>query len=465
MACPPPPTTTNQCNSIGDHWKPPGFCTANDDESFREAVCVALGAPGEWDYDPSSQPGIASCYYNGNTNNSVGIPGSATCPGYSGGDVVCVRIGYAGDNLQCCINDVAFNSQQPSGTAGASPPACFSDMAKQKTCDPCFRNITWQTPCASGSGKGCRDLMHSYCLGEDLPIGDTSWINRWYDPITLQSGPCTHALKRNLFPHFNTPATLGSVPFPSVGSCTPVDGKLYPVAAGGAAWGSELMRETFKKYASDGLSIGSSPGQPGYNQFQEWLQGICCASPVLCGSSLSQVCSSYTAEELPLNPSIANWCGCYLPDKEYAKYVDLYQVNKECTPMCNRPATIPIVAGDNNPYTCSQTVCIIDDLTLNFAESTAGTVSISQVCNSCSPQSGNATGTCSCVINGNEINVASSTIGNIDIGQSCSSKTCNFDGVDKSCGPAEDNTKLIAIAIIVIVALILLLVLVANWLG
>jgi len=132
---------------------------------------------------------------------------------------------------------------------------------------------------------------------------------------------------------------------------------------------------------------------------------------------------------MEFNPSIANWCGCYLNNKEYSKYVDQYQVNKQCTPLCNRTAAIPLVTGGNQALLCDQDSCIIDDLAINLAGTTVtGKVEINQMCGNCSSGEG---ASCACRIENNTINGLNSIIGNINIGETCTSAVCtqtNQDG-------------------------------------
>jgi hypothetical protein len=339
-----------------------------------------------------------------------------------------------------------------------NPAACYSDSARQKTCDPCYRSLTSDadtiiptasggtTTCGAEGNGGCKDVMLQFCSGSDLSNDDPESIqilsDRWFTFVSgvYQPGPCTFALERNLFENIPTPCVAkGAIPFttscrsliPSSGT-TATSGEpgtagvnMSALSSAGVAWGQELFAAVFAKYKALGFTIGSVPGTIGYNPFQDYLYNICCQVPIICSGSLDSICSIYSAQRLSFDPDVANWCGCYLPDQEYASYVDAYQINKECTPMCNRLTTIPIVNGANSAILCTQDICIIDDISINLNNTSSnGGINISQLCGNCSGTFGSRS-TCSCIIQNNTIEGANAVIGNINLNEACSSTTCN----------------------------------------
>lgn len=136
---------------------------------------------------------------------------------------------------------------------------------------------------------------------------------------------CHHALQRNLF-----------------GTCS---GQLDPTQgyrADGLAWSRDLLNDVFTKYQQQGFQLGALPGFAGYHLIQETFYQLCKETPGLCRTGLNQTCGTLTGSALLRNPGLVRWCGCYLPDGEYARYTNQYQVNRECTPFCNRSDTIPL---------------------------------------------------------------------------------------------------------------------------
>jgi hypothetical protein len=120
----------------------------------------------------------------------------------------------------------------------------------------------------------------------------------------------------------------------------------------------------------------------------------------LCQDGLDRVCETQTAQRISLNPAIAQWCGCHLPPQEYEDYSVKFNIPPECTPMCNRSGTIPIVGINAEPVNCKQNVCLIDEVTVNLINAQiGGGITFDQICGNCG---GNP---CSCIISNTEIDI------------------------------------------------------------
>lgn len=468
---PPPPNTTNQCSpQIDDYYTVPNACTPAEPINEpglstnsstilqnRRKICAALSDKNEWQLaskNKSIQPSIPeSCNlnlyvpwveYNGPDCNS-----SCKATG-DGNTVICQRQTFTGDPLECCKSDLFCNPQN-------NQAACFSDFNRQSTCSPCYRSMTATsdtvysningviTTCGQQGNNGCQDILLDYCTGKDVDnIQDL--VDRWYTMPGFEAATCTKAIERNIFQNLPSPCmAVRNIPFTdncrptwynstyaSSNKITTTNGNVDTagtnvgiLSSSGIAWATKVFDGVVIKYNSLGFSIGSVPGQIGYNQFQDYLYSICCQVPIICQNSLNNSCSIYSAKRLSVNPDATNWCGCYLPNSEYASYVEDYQVNKECTPMCNRISTIPNVNGANQPLLCTQDVCIIDDVTINLSNSNLdGNANISQVCGNCSGTV-SSTSTCSCILSNNTLDGAQTNIDGFSLQESCSSITCN----------------------------------------
>ena len=451
---PPNPNTTNHCNDWYDHtdvinsvYVMTDFCTylGPAGTKYRNQWCQALGSPGEWAVDTTIKPNL--CKYNDcNPYQPLDQCCGVCCP-ILGGNVWCKRVEFNGDPLTCCINDKVCVDPIPGNpyTHTDAPNSCFSDPQKQDTCSPCHRDITSTATsnadgshftCADKGETGCQDIMLNYCSGADLPPGDISWTERWTNPnlSKVNQPPCIYALKRNIFnlpvigcQSVNISLTNGA------GLCEPIP---IPMSAEGVVWGERLMSQVFRRYADDGFVLGSTPGTNGYNVFQDTIYQISCAVPSIVQQGLYHTCSPYTLDTLSRNPSAANFCGCYLPDSEYTTYVDKYQINKECTPTCNRYNSIPLVSGDGTPYRCNQSACIIDDIAINLVSTSVGNsgIGITQICGNCNASGPNSASACLCIINNNEIDAVDANIGGIDIKTQCTSSTCSIDNPNPGDG-------------------------------
>jgi len=152
---------------------------------------------------------------------------------------------------------------------------------------------------------------------------------------------------------------------------------------------------------------------------------------------LTNYCSQYSADDLVSNPNLVRWCGCYLPDSEYVKYVNQYQINKECTPLCNRRGNIPLTnpTGTSN-ITCTTDTCLIDNISISLLNTTVTNgINFSQLCGGCGTNTSNAA--CTCIMENNTISAVNSKIGGgINISQSCGSSVCYEDNPN-TAGPAQ----------------------------
>lgn len=422
------PDTTNFCSDgIDDEYKLPGFCTVAGAAGNRHADewCVKLGSPGEWERGSSED----SCHYDSCSPYKTEDSGCCKgCCGIIGKGTTCKRIGFNGDPAICCLNDFV------SGSKGAGPEGCWSDAAMNNTCKPEHRDIT---SAVEADGISCSDAVFNFCTGADLETGDTSWINRWLDPTTgLPVEPafgqpsCLYAILRNL--HGVNPPDVNQAQS-SGGLCLPSPDQ--DISSVGFTTAKRIVDGVFDRYSRDGFNIGTMPGFIGYNDFQNFIySNICCQYPSLCQGALSNTCNIYTAQELSVNPSVANWCGCYLPDEEYDKYVNLYRINKQCTPTCNRLTSIPLTTGDNKAIVCDQDTCIVDNITINLISSNvSGGINISQMCGNCGSavtfdSNGNVSnpgfGACNCVVENDTIDGINSKIGSINISTSCTGVSC-----------------------------------------
>lgn len=447
------PDFSNSCSSaIGDTLQIPGFCTyaGVGGDSYRKQACSNISS--EW--SASGSGGICQFPAFNPTHSSSGCCDDGCA--IVGNGVVCSRNSFQGDPLICCLKDLKCS------TATTNDP-CFSDPAHKNTCDPIYRSQT---------NTQCQPYLLDYCSGADIKNpNDTSWINRWQNPTTGQPAECYHVLQRNLFsfPNSGDPQKrcLTGPPLTGDTSCTPVNTNIFPINASGYNYSSALINAVFAKYQQT-FTIGTLPGFAGFNSFQDFLyQNVCCKYPGLCNNGLKAACSTYTAQRLTLNPEASLWCGCNLPDGEYQNYVDRYQINKACTPMCARPGVIQNATGSGQPITCQQNICLIDNIAINLVNTSVNGVNFAQMCGGCQTpigptgttgvtgstgftgttgNSGNTIGVtnnvgntttsfCSCIIADSSITAVNSKIqGDVNLSQNCGSATCTIPNPDTSSG-------------------------------
>lgn len=402
----------------------PGFCTllGPAGDSYRTEYCSLMSTAGEWGRAETVEN---DCSYDDCQPFRETTPGCCRgCCGIVGGGLSCERLSFTGNPLRCCLNDLACAA---TGSTGA-PPQCYSDPQKQQACadgrngQPNYRSLV---------STDCQDVFLQYCTGtlpEDNP-NSTAWLDRWTIPGT---GSCSYILNRNLFR--NSVPCL-AVTGPSFGICN-IPPPL-PFDSEGYFWGQRLISAAMQRYEEQGFQIGSLPGFPGFNPWQDFLyNNVCCPYPGLCQSGLDEICSTKTAQRISFNPAVAQWCGCHLPTGEYQDYSARFNIPPECTPMCNRAGTIPIVGVNGEAINCRQNICLIDGVTLNLINSQiGGGIEFDQVCGNC-PSGAQ----CSCVVSDTTIDVFNSTIGGnlVPIGEGCGSFLCSQTNPGTT-GPATIN--------------------------
>jgi len=224
-------------------------------------------------------------------------------------------------------------------------------------------------------------------------------------------------------------AACGAIPFG--GTPTP----------GGFERAEYMLSAAVNKFISEGGSITASITTVKDAPFLSWLFGVCSAYPSLCSSGpgssgvgnkfLDNVCSTVTGDQIQTNPELLKWCGCYMPDSEYTVYGNISDsvISRECTPYCNAAGVVPSFdPATGQIKTCTQSLCVIDDVTLTIAKSRVnGPINFNNICTACSPDSGNGVNS-NLVTNSNNgnANTDSESNSSINVSSSCQCIINNF---------------------------------------
>jgi len=411
----PPVDTTNECAvPVGVSTEINFFCTyaGPAGDGYRNEYCKARSNAGEW--GNASESGGGCSYDDCHPYLDYGFGCCDGCCGIVGAGANCERLSFTGNPIICCFNDLLCNGNNPQD----NPSFCYSDPQRQHACadgqngQPNYRSLV---------SPDCQDILSQYCTGT-LPTDDpdsTAWLSRW----TFNgggTGSCSYAVARNMFLAGGTGHCFEPPP-PIQGICN--ISTLLPIDAEGYFWAQRLVSAAMVRYTEQGFQIGSLPGFPGYNPWQDFLYStVCCPYPGVCQDGLDTVCATQTAQRISLNPSVAQWCGCHLPEGEYQTYSALYNIPPQCTPMCNRAGTLPIVGINADPVNCEQDICIIDGVTVNLVEAQiGGGIDFNQICANCSGAQ------CSCIVSNTTVDITNSTIGGnvIPISEGCGAFTCS----------------------------------------
>jgi len=178
------------------------------------------------------------------------------------------------------------------------------------------------------------------------------------------------------------------------------------------------------------------------------LLSICRTDPYgqVCSASLERLCSRknpwnknrVTRDDVStafsnigdLNSSnIVSACGCHLDQQEYREYVKdgIVESNTNaCDPLCKLPGTIPkwscpVQGQPCVKATCSQNICVIDNVTIDIINSNVGDITFNVACGGCEG------GNCLCIFSDINILNQASNVGNIDFNTSCGGNCMTVD--------------------------------------
>jgi len=168
------------------------------------------------------------------------------------------------------------------------------------------------------------------------------------------------------------------------------------------------ITQLFQAYLTTNV-ITDSTTDPRYSPFQNTILGLCqnLDLPGGCDAYLkSNLCKGLSRDQITNSPVLADFCGCYAPiNTAYEKYA----ANPACDPLCHRASTVQRAdPATGNFDICSNTVCVIDDVSITVNRSQTGSISFDQICGGCG---GVGKDPCECIISGVDIQNILSELG------------------------------------------------------
>lgn len=372
-------------------------------KSFVPAYCASIGAVGkdengnlisEWIpvtskdlYGKSRSDGSINqtCHYNdcdNKTSLDINAGCCRNCCAIIGTKIACKRNAFLADPTVCCFldNDCSKDNN--------IVDSCWQTSDRRRTCDPNYRNM---------KSPQCLDKIKPYCSGDKLFAGQNHWMELWLpdSQVDVNSGqdninddgtserylkqPCLRALARAVY------SDVGNQ------ICTWEDFQQLDIYQGvidpaGLNWAQDVLDSILDKYINEFGSPIGAVNQDGYIQsssFIDFYWNLCKTFPQICQRSLTNFCRDIKVPDLLEQPDAVKFCACYMTDDQYQNY-EKFNVNRECTPVCNRKGVIPAVDDNDLPLICEQNLCIIDDLSIELNNVlNPGTINFNQICNSC----------------------------------------------------------------------------------
>jgi len=327
--------------------------------------------------------------------------GDFSCPlpgcSWPGHKQRCRRDAFHGDPLTCCRRSVTKSDTDTTNV-------CFENGTKLKTCDPANRGFT---------NKGCVNPMATYCSDDT----DGGIVNKWSG--LPQDKDCLRFVQEN-----------------------PGDESQYGAVVGDMV-NKYLLTENkpITSAASDGTN---------HDPFIDQIVKVCRLAPGACDEVLKQKCKDVTREQMGTNINLANLCGCFMDDDQYKKFAS-FGVDRICDPICTIGSTVK-PANPSSPVTkkeflkCSQSICVIDDVTIKLIGSAAGAVSFTQACGNCGVGNKDSS-SCRCYISDTTVEAVNSLIKDVNFNQQCGNNSiCSVtqpDGTQKEvdCGTGTPTSN------------------------
>nr|WRK65189.1 transmembrane domain containing protein [Marseillevirus futianmevirus] len=117
---------------------------------------------------------------------------------------------------------------------------------------------------------------------------------------------------------------------------------------------------------------------PPIQSLNNYLSNTCKLFPGSCSSFLSGFCQALSREDMTQGQVYADVCGCYMPESQYP-FSD--KVPRPCDPICNLPNAIPFATpGSDSEERCTDTVCILDNISIDVKNSSGGKIALNQLC-------------------------------------------------------------------------------------
>lgn len=355
----------------------------------------------------------------------------------------------------CCWADPGFIGQKnfPSGTTSGNCPVLVS-ITTTSVCNNVILNHCVNEPNTIEEFKERWNAGNIFNIKKE-PYGDNSFkfSRSCYYPLARY---LTDSTIRDKFPIQNVSGVYSALTTGNtIEEFTGID-ETNPSLDLAKKLISELLIKYQKSLKYDVLkepgSSGAEPVSANGLAFSSQLFNVCKSVPILCNNDLfnsnflNSICQSVTKDQITsTNDLLRKWCGCYMQNDVYG---DAYpNITRECTPFCNSDTVIGIAEG-TSISDCKQSICIIDDITINLIENRGGAISLGNLCGDCSGKNQ----VCKCQIGGSNLTLINNELrdisgGNLNLNTTCKNEKeikCydNYKGVrtEVPCQTSGDKT-------------------------
>lgn len=154
------------------------------------------------------------------------------------------------------------------------------------------------------------------------------------------------------------------------------------------------------------------------------MLNTCSVYPGSCQVIQRNMCVNCDNQEISQSYELTRFCGCFSNTPVTQGLVP------ECQPLCSMGNSIKLVDKNANPLQCNETICVIDNISIQASNTSFNNSSISQVCGNCAVSGG-----CKCFIQSSLPNLA------YQLGVSGTGNSFREYCTDSQCFIIDDTTQ------------------------
>lgn len=125
------------------------------------------------------------------------------------------------------------------------------------------------------------------------------------------------------------------------------------------------------------------------------MLNVCSDYPGSCQIIQGQMCTNCDNQEISQSYELTRFCGCF------SSTPVAQGLSPECQPLCSMGNSIKLVDKNAVPLECNETICVIDNVSVQASNTSFNNSSITQVCGNCAISGG-----CKCFIESSIENLA-----------------------------------------------------------
>lgn len=229
--------------------------------------------------------------------------------------------------------------------------------------------------------------------------------------MNIVNSHCTKSTTDNTYSCDDVVACAGLVVDPVTGAHSDMNAKQLAAVWQTQDCGTVLYNNFFPNGVFDGTSFALSqqamanalyiyftpnsftPSPYDASVTQSQLLQACYDVPGLCDYSAVPMCTSCTRDQIAQGYNLLEFCGCHAtPDPAFS---ELGSFQTACDPLCTNGISAKLRDNATGAVAeCNQTVCVINNVTLNAYATSLQNINFAQVCNACV----NNNATCQCYI-------------------------------------------------------------------